>query len=273
MAGPILRQVPWAHVHFTGIGGVGMTGLALILRDFGVRVSGSDAAESRNLALLRERGAQIQVGHDAAHLAQPDLLVYSSAVAEDNPERAAAAERNIRTIRRGEFLAELAAFFPTRVAIAGSHGKTTVSAMLSHILIEVGSEPGYMVGGEVAGRAAPAGAGRGEILVTEVDESDGTQARMQSTHAIVINAEDDHCWSVGGEDALKQCFRDFAAKADFVLAFESPSTRELFGDLRQAEFFPDSAVRTDLELLLPGRHNRINASLAVRLAECLGGQP
>ncbi len=261
-----MEKLPWTQVHFTGIGGVGMTGLALILDDFGVRVSGTDMVESTNTRMLRERGCRINIGHAADHVETPDILVFSSAVQPDNPERQQATELGIPQIRRGDFLADLAKAFPQRVSCAGSHGKTTVSAMLSHILIETGCEPGYMVGGTVPEREFPAAAGRREILVTEVDESDGTQAKMLSTHAIVTNAEDDHCWSVGGIDKLKECFRTFAARSDFLLAYDLPETRELFSDHPQVEFLGPDDVRSDLQLLVPGDHNRINATLSIRMA-------
>ncbi len=258
----------WRQIHFTGIGGVGMTGLALILADLGVQVSGTDAADPKNLELLAARGVEVHIGHDAKHVGRPDVLVYSTAVPEANCERRCAAKLGIRQVCRGDFLAELAQLFPRRVAVAGSHGKTTVSAMLSHLLIEAGWEPGYLVGGSVTGREFPARAGKGEILVTEVDESDGTQAKMHSTHAIVTNVEDDHCWSLGGVENLKQCFRDFAGNSEYLLAWDTPAARELFGTHPNVEF--RSKTYQGPNLRVPGRHNRSNAALAIRMAVKLG---
>lgn len=265
-----MRVLPWARVHFVGLGGVGMTGLALILRDFGVGVSGSDAEDGGNLRLLRQRGAEVAIGHRAENFRGADVVVFSSAVPEDNPEMQAAAAQGVRRVRRGEFLAELAAFFPRRVSVAGSHGKTTTTAMLSHILIGAGWEPGYMVGGSVVGRAQPATAGRGEILVTEVDESDGTQVFMQNTHAIVVNAEDDHCWSVGGIEKLRECFRVFGERSEFLVTYETPDTRALYAGHPHVVFVGEADLKTDLALPVPGRHNLINASLALRMALELG---
>lgn len=265
-----MRTLPWRHVHFTGIGGVGMTGLALILRDFGVQVSGTDETDSKNLKLLAGRGATVVVGHAAGQVGRPDVLVYSSAVPPDNPERLQAAAQGLPQLRRGDFLAELAMAFPRRVSCAGSHGKTTVTAMLSHLLIENGWEPGYLVGGHVVGRQYPAAAGCGEILVTEVDESDGTQARMQSTHAIVTNVEDDHVWSLGGMEQLQECFREFARHTGCLVATDLPETRALFAGHPDLTLVPEKTVPPDLRLLVPGPHNRLNATLAVTMAAKLG---
>ncbi len=267
------HALAWRHVHFTGIGGVGMAGLALILRDWDVQVSGSDAAESKNLARLRERGATIAVGHAARHVTTPDVLVYSSAVGPENPERQAAAAKGIPCVRRGVFLAALAEQFPRRVAVAGSHGKTTTTAMLSQILLDAGRDPGYLVGGEVGGRAAPATAGAGELLVTEVDESDGTQAWMNCTHAIVVNAEDDHCWSVGGEGALAEIFRELGRRTQCLVTYAkdaTDATRAYYGRHPDVEIITPATVRRDLGLRVPGEHNEINATLALRVALRLG---
>lgn len=268
-----MRQLPWQRVHFTAIGGVGMTGLALILRDFQVQVSGTDEVPSKNLDLLRRRGCTVAVGHAAAHVQQPDLLVFSSAVRPDNPELVAAKAQHVRCVRRGEFLAELAVHFPQVVSVAGSHGKTTTTAMLTHLLRGVGRQPGYMVGGDLAGWPAPASAGDGSILVTEVDESDGTQTAMRSTHAIVTNAEDDHCWSVGGEEALREIFRTFARRADCLVTGDTPETHALFADHPQVEFIGLADIPADLALRVPGAHNRMNATMAIRLAAHLGVAP
>ena len=263
------RQLPWKNLHFIGIGGVGMTGLALICRDLGVTVRGSDKVASKNVDLLRGRGAEVAVGHDAAHVQSPDLVVYSSAVDSDNPEYAAAVARGLPLLLRGEFLAVLAPYWPTVVSIAGSHGKTTVTAMLAHILLQAGHEPGYLIGGAVPSLPAAAAAGAGALLVTEVDESDGTQAAMRSSHAIVINAEDDHCWSVGGEAALRQCFQTFAGNAAELLCYATAETHELFDDHPNVTFIDVDAIKV-FDLLVPGRHNRINATLAVCQAVKLG---
>lgn len=257
-------------VHFIGVGGVGMSGLATILLERGIRVSGSDAAESPALERLELLGARIAVGHAATNVGDAAQVVYSSAVQAENPEMQEALRLGLPCSRRGEFLARLAQDYETVVAIAGSHGKTTTSAMLSQILREAGLNPAFLVGGDVLGWAAPAGAGAGRILVTEVDESDGTQALMRTTHAVVTNVDDDHCWSLGGVEALEQCFVTFAARAARVYTWDAPTTRRLLATHPACALLGEADMPAGLELQLPGAHNRRNATLAVAVAEALG---
>ncbi len=265
------RPLPWRSVHFVGAGGVGMAGLAHILADWGVTVTGTDAADSAMLASLAARGLDVRVPHGQTVPATADLVVYSNAVPADNPERLDAAAKGIPACLRGEFLARLACHFPTVVSVAGSHGKTTTTAMLAHILRVAGRDPGYLVGGNLPGWPRNASAGAGEILVTEVDESDGTQALMRSSCAVVLNVEDDHCWSVGGVEALERCFQTLAERADQVLAWDSPATRRLFAAHPAALFSGDADLPLDLPI--PGRHNRIDAALAIATASRLGVDP
>lgn len=258
-------------VHFVGIGGVGMSGLANILLDLGESVTGSDAAVTFATRRLRARGAGVRQGHDPDNVPEnAAVVVYSSAVPEDNPELVAARRRGIRTSRRGHFLAELATRFPCVIAVAGSHGKTTTTAMIAHILRACGRRPGFLVGGEVAGWPVSASAGDGRILVTEVDESDGTQDALASSLAVITNIEDDHCWSVGGEAALRTCFADFAGRAQAVLAWDAAQPRELLGGLPEVTFLDDAAIPAALALPVPGEYNRRNATLAVAAAGRMG---
>ena len=267
----IIQPSPPRRVHFVGIGGVGMSGLATILLDLGVQVSGSDAAESAATRRLRMRGARIALGHAADHVPpNTDLLVFSSAVSAGNPERQAAETLGIRMIRRGEFLAELARWFPTVIAIAGSHGKTTTTAMLAHIFRENNWKPGFLIGGEIPGWSAPASAGNGQLLITEVDESDGTQACMASSIAVILNIEDDHAWSVGGQAALEGCFTTFATNAAAVLAWASDATRRVIQSAESATFIDDRSIPDSLQLAIPGQHNIINATMAVEVAARAG---
>ncbi len=265
-------KLPWNQVHFIGVGGVGMSGIATILLERGVSVFGSDELLSPAVERLRAGGARISVGPHCRDNLPPDtdMVVFSSAVSPENPEMAAAESRGLPSCRRGEFLARLAEFFEVVVAVAGSHGKTTTTALLTHILRECGLKPGYLIGGEVPAWSAPASAGNGRILVTEVDESDGTQAYMRSTHAIVLNVEDDHCWSVGGVEALERCFHTFAHQAGKLFAWESHKTRELFGNHAQARFCSEADVPPRLSLPVGGKHNRLNATLALAVAADLG---
>lgn len=265
---PPAQPLPWRAVHFVGVGGVGMAGLAHILADWGVTVTGTDAADSAMLASLAARGLDVRVPHGQTVPDTADLVVYSNAVPADNAERLDAAAKGIPTCLRGDFLARLAGHFPTVVSVAGSHGKTTTTAMLAHILRVAGRNPGYLVGGSLSGWPRNASAGAGEILVTEVDESDGTQALMRSTCAVVLNVEDDHCWSVGGIEALERCFQRLAERADQVLAWDSPTTRRLFA-AHPSVVFPGEAD-LPLDLPIPGRHNRIDAALAIATAVRLG---
>lgn len=261
----------WKSVHLTGIGGVGMTGIALILDDLGYIVTGSDEECSKNTDLLISRGIKVSIGHHPDNLPKEcDLLVYSSAVQESNPERKKAFGNDITQIQRGLFLAQLANQFNSVVSIAGSHGKTTVSAMLSHILLQTGYNCGYLVGGKLNDHPLPAQAGDSSILITEVDESDGTQAQMHSTIGIISNIEDDHSWSVGGVDKLYQCFKTFGMQSNTLIVEDSQITKELFVDHPNCEFISFSTNIPGLELKVYGRHNRFNATLAVNAALALG---
>lgn len=267
---PSRLKLPWQAAHFVGIGGAGMSGLALILQECGVTVTGSDTTDSVFLRRLRTRGIDARMGHDADGVGAADVLVYSSAVPADNPERLWAASRSIPQYRRGSFLALLAACFPCVISVAGSHGKTTTAAMLTHILKQCGMHPGYMIGGDVPAWPSPASAGGGRLLVTEVDESDGTQAEIRSTIGIVTNVEDDHCWGLGGIAGLERCFLDFARGADRLVAWRTPTSRRLFASHAAATFPHEQSIPPDLELAVPGHYNRVNAALAIEAAAALG---
>lgn len=233
-----------ARVHFTGCGGAGMVGLALIDLKRGRTVSGSDLKDSHNVELLRQRGAKVAIGHAAAHLrlggAPPDLLVYSSAVKQDNPELAAARALGVPTMRRGEYLGVVAASCRRSVAVGGSHGKTTVTAMVVHILRSLGRDPGFMIGGSPVGMEIPADAGDGDIFVTEADESDLSMLHLTPTVAVVTNVEDDHCWSTGGRDALYAGFARFASQAGELVYGQSEVADAVFGQVGKK-----TAIRLD----------------------------
>ncbi len=268
---PRNSELPWRSVHFIGVGGVGMYGLATILLDLGIQVSGSDAARSDNLERLLARSARIMVGHCPENLGHPDAAVYSSAIPEDNPELRQARESGLTCYRRGQFLALLAEYFETVVAIAGSHGKTTTAAMLAHIAKSAGRHPGYLIGGDVAGWNSPASAGCGRrLLITEVDESDATQALIHCAIGLVVNIEDDHCWSVGGEQALAACFVRFAEQAERVAAWSTGQTRSLLGSHPAIDFLTAADLPDRLRQQLVGEHNLIDAALAIAAAKLLG---
>ena len=218
-------------VHFIGCGGAGMAPLAFILAQRGFTVSGSDLALNDKTAELTRMGAAIFQGHAAENVpaASKCLIVYSSAVRPDNPEMLQAEKQGFPRVRRGEMLALLAATYRRTVAISGSHGKTTVTAMLSHILTNSGIDAGFMIGGKV-NSGGSAAAGDGDIFVTEVDESDGTHALMHSFLGLVTNVEDDHSWSVGGTEQLFRNFSDFASRSRHLIYVAHPNSDRLFAD-------------------------------------------
>ena len=244
------------RVHFIGIGGVGVAGLAHLAADLGMRVSGSDLTESAMLPSLRARGIPIAIGHGQIP-AGTELVVHSTAVPEQDVERQEARCLGIPQMRRGEFLNRvIAPHFPIRVAVAGSHGKSTTSAMLRQFFLRF--SPGYFVGARLLDSDRNAAVGAGRILISEVDESDSSQDGFPATLAVVLNVEDDHAWSVGGEDALHESFRRLAEGAE-VVAWRTPVTQELFP---QATF-----VDVPLECGLTGLHNRQNAAVALTAAQ------
>lgn len=263
-------KLPWHNLHFIGIGGAGVAGLALIAKDLGARVSGSDLLHSTNTVMLEKRGIRVHIGHSKDHVENPDIVVYSSAIASDNSELCAASERGIPIIRRGDFLSEIASNYTRRISIAGSHGKTTVAAMLTHIFLENRRAPGYLVGGSMNEYKTPAAAGTEDMLIAEVDESDGSQTAMRNTHAIVTNVDDDHFWSTGGVDGLMRSFREFGNHSDYLLACDSSTTRRLFSIHKNIDFLSPLENEMNLSLIVPGYHNRTNAHLAVAMSVKLG---
>ena len=264
---------PWQRVHCTGVGGVGMSGLAHILLDRDVTVTGTDTEDNPGVRALWVRGADVRCGHYPGLVRGADLLIRSSAVPETDPEVCAARESGIPVWRRGEFLACLAACFPRVIAVAGSHGKTTTTAMLAHIFRAAGWEPGCLVGGDLRNGAPAAAAGAGRLLITEVDESDGTQACMRCACGLVINVEDDHCWSLGGVAGLERCFTAFADRAETLVAWATPATQRLFGQHHAVCFAAAASLPAGLDLAVPGVHNRINAGLAYLTALRFGVAP
>ncbi|HXV04306.1 MAG TPA: Mur ligase domain-containing protein [Solirubrobacterales bacterium] len=242
----------WAsrRLHFIGIGGAGMSGLALVCHGLGATVSGSDRADSSYMERLRAAGLEPAVGHDAANLPEGAEVVVSTAIAEDNPELAPARERGARVVHRGELLAELCAE-KRLIAVAGTHGKTTTAAMLAWALRGIGADPAFFVGGEVPGLgpggiAANAGWGDGEWVVAEADESDGSFLQLSPEVAVVTNVEMDHHSRWGSLAELRAAFAEFEAKAAAVAEFDAPA--------------PGPAP---LPLAVPGRHNVLNARAAL----------
>lgn len=226
-----LKSFLEGHIHFIGCGGAGMVGLAIILHEKGYKISGSDLTESNSTSLLKKKGVNVSIGHRLENLpgnTKKLLIVRSSAVRDDNPEFAGAILAGHSSLFRGELLAKVAEMYKKPVAIAGSHGKTSVTAMLVHILRELNFNPGYMIGGKVNTWKAPASAGKSDIFITEADESDGTAALLKTELGIVTNVDDDHCWSVGGIDALYKNFAKFADQAGYLIYGQSETADSIF---------------------------------------------
>lgn len=250
-----------------------MAPLARLSLQLGIHVSGSDLEENRNTRDLSGLGAKIHIGHKAQNLpadARNPLIVFSSAVQDDNPELANARSKGWRSLRRGEFLAELATAWKRQVAISGSHGKTTVTSMLAHILVETGMNPGFMIGGKVRGWDSSAQTGSGDIFIYEVDESDGTHTFAKPEIGVITNIEDDHCWSVGGADALTQNFAAFGRNCRKLLFFAQNSMES---ELFQAHAGRIPLVFQDYDSSFLQKwplHQKWNGFLAIRAAELLG---
>jgi len=257
------------HIHFVGAGGAGTAPLAGIMLERGCNVSGSDLKCGERTDKLVKSGARIFEGHSKNNL--PDdtqLLVYSSAAADSNPEIMAAREQNIPCLRRGEFLAELSKLGARTTAISGSHGKTTITARLGWILHKCGIPCNYMVGARVNGMPEY-GVNDSDIFVTEVDESDGTNALISPELGIVSNVEDDHSWSVGGTRELMSNFFKFAKNSNKLIFVRDSNSNLLFKDHPEAV-----GVNSDTLLETEGINfegfMKLNAALACLAAGKLG---
>ena len=263
----------YRSVHIIGCCGAGCAPLARIFLEMGFRVSGSDLLDNAAAEALRRHGARIApAGHRAENLPPENdglLVVRTSAAGPDNPEVAEAVRRGLPVLRRGEALALVSDSCARSVAVSGSHGKTSVSAMLAWLMRELGANPGYMVGGAVTGWESAGAAGSGDLFISEADESDGTHALLHPFLGIVTNVEDDHAWSLGGFEVLERNFRTFAEHSGTLLYCASEETDRLFAG-------HPHAVRLELGELpadfLPrfGHFQRLDGAIAVRAAELLG---
>ena len=202
------------HIHFVGIGGIGMSGIAEVLLNLGYRVSGSDLKESDTTERLKGLGAEIFVGHRAENIASPHVVVISSAVKSDNTEVAAAKEKKIPVIPRAEMLAELMRL-KYGVAIAGAHGKTTTTSMVATVLAAGGIDPTVVIGGKLNSLGSNAKLGQGEFLVAEADESDGSFLKLTPTIAVVTNIDEEHLDYYRDIDEIKAAFLAFINKVPF----------------------------------------------------------
>jgi UDP-N-acetylmuramate--alanine ligase len=201
-------------VHFVGIGGIGMSGIAEVLLNLGYRVSGSDLTESETTLRLRNLGAEVCLGHDGGNLKEADVVVTSSAVRKENPEVRAAHERLIPVIPRAEMLAELMRM-KHGIAVAGTHGKTTTTSMIATVLAHGGLDPTAVIGGRLNSFGSNAKLGRGDLLVAEADESDGSFLRLSPTIAIVTNIDPEHLDHYRDLDEIQSAFLDFINKVPF----------------------------------------------------------
>ncbi|WP_457643433.1 UDP-N-acetylmuramate--L-alanine ligase [Persephonella sp.] len=283
------------HIHFIGIGGSGMNGIAQVLLNQGFTVTGSDLKESQTTINLRQMGAKIFIGHDPDNVKGADVVVFSSAVKEDNPELITARKLGIPTIPRGEMLAELMRF-KYGIAIAGSHGKTTTTSMIGSILGKTGYDPTVVIGGKLEAYGSNAKLGRGEFIVTESDESDGSFLKLTPTIVTINNIDEEHIGFYKNLEHIKQAFVDFANKVPFygavALNIDDRNVKDIlpqiekkvikFGlgeeaDIRAVDLkLVDGRYSFTVEgygeihLSVPGLHNVYNALSAVSVAVELG---
>jgi len=287
------------RVHFVGIGGVGMSGIALVLRNMGFEVTGSDTKESDTTRKLSEAGIRVFIGHDAAKCADAQVVVYSSAVHSENPELACARAKEIPVIRRAEMLAELMRM-KFSVAISGSHGKTTVTSMVAHLMERAGLDPTSVIGGRVMGADAGAKLGQSQYLVAEADESDRSFLALYPTIAVVTNIEREHLDVYHDLADIKREFVRFVNRVPFygtvILGMDSPAVRSIrnrakrrvvtYGAEASADFrakdvqlYGFSSAFTLLyggkevgrfNLPVPGMHNVANALAALATGNELG---
>src|ERR1700691_6298510 len=293
-------------IHFVGIGGIGMSGIAEVLLNLGHQVQGSDLSDNANVKRLREQGATVFVGHDKANLGAAAVVVISSAVKRDNPEVVEARARRIPVVRRAEMLAELMRLKQC-VAVAGTHGKTTTTSLVATLLDAAGLDPTVINGGIINAYGTNARLGAGDWMVVEADESDGTFLKLPADIAIVTNVDPEHLDHFQTFAAVESAFQSFVENVPFygfaVMCTDHPVVQTLvgriedrrvltYGENPQAEVrlvdvshaggtslftvvFSDRAgnfrhVIEKIALPMPGRHNALNATAAIAVAHQLG---
>lgn len=293
-------------VHFVGIGGIGMSGIAEVLHNLGYKVQGSDQADGANVQRLRDKGIPVFIGHSAENLGEAEVLVVSTAIRSDNPELIAAREKLLPVVRRAEMLAELMRF-RNAVAIGGTHGKTTTTSMVASLLEAGGLDPTVINGGIINAYGTNARMGEGEWMVVEADESDGTFLKLPADVAVITNIDPEHLDHYGSFDAVRDAFAKFVENVPFygfgVMCLDHPEVQALVGriedrrvitygenpqsDVRYSNMKMDGAtsvfdieirsrktgevIQIDgLRLPMPGRHNVSNATAAIAVAHELG---
>ncbi len=296
-------------IHFIGIGGIGMSGIAEVMHNLGYTVQGSDASDNANVRRLSEKGIRTFVGHRAENLAEAALVVVSTAIRRDNPELVSARERRLPVVRRAEMLAELMRF-KSCVAVAGTHGKTTTTSLVATLLDAGSLDPTVINGGIINAYGTNARMGEGDWMVVEADESDGTFLKLPADIAIVTNIDPEHLDHFGSFDAIKDAFRAFIDNIPFygfaVMCIDHPTVQDLVGRIEDRRIVtygenPQADVRLidvdlkggqsrfrvmirdrrpgfrlemeDLVLPMPGKHNALNATAALAVAHELGVSP
>ena len=289
------------HIHFIGIGGVGMGGIAEVLLNLGYDVSGSDLRENALIAHLRTLGATVLIGHDAAHITKADVVVITTAVQADNVELVAAREQRIPVVPRAEMLAELMRF-SYGIAVAGTHGKTTTTSLLAALLSEGELDPTFVIGGKLNSAGSNARLGQGEYLVAEADESDASFLYLQPMMSIVTNIDEDHMATYNNDfEQLKATFVEFLHHLPFyglaVLCLDDENVRSIMPEVTRAMITYGEAVDADIQLIdlvqregksyfdivekssgerfaitlnMPGLHNALNATAALAVARSVG---
>src|SRR5207302_1945260 len=282
----------YQQIHFVGIGGIGMSGIAEILLNLGYRVTGSDQKRSDAVERLAELGAKVFIGHQASNVEGAHVVVYSSAVSRDNVEVLAAREHQIPTIPRAEMLAELMRL-KYGIAVAGTHGKTTTTSMVGAVLAEGRLDPTIVVGGRVSSLGSNARLGQGEFLIAEADESDGSSLKLAPTIAVVTTVDAEHLDHYGSLDAIRDAFVAFVNKVPFygsaVLCLDQPNIQllipriekriityglessadlvarrlSLSGMTSRFEVYQRGGLLGECTLQIPGRHNVLNALAAI----------
>jgi UDP-N-acetylmuramate--alanine ligase len=265
----------WANrrLHFIAIGGAGMSGLALVCRQLGAEVTGSDRTDSSYMQRLRRAGIEPRIGHDAEAVPDGAEVVVSTAIPEENPELARARERGQRVMHRGELLAELCAE-RRLVAVAGTHGKTTTAGMVAHAMRAAGADPAFFLGGELpgagpSGEAANAGWGDGDWVVAEADESDASFLHLRPEVAVITNVELDHHSQWASRAELLDAFARFGEPARGLAVLVEPDLDPLV-EGRDAVRFDATHPGPALQLAVPGRHNELNARAALAALELAG---
>src|SRR4051795_3639233 len=222
-------------IHFVGIGGIGMSGIAEVLMNLGYSVQGSDASDNANVKRLRDKGAKVSIGHKAENLDGAEVLVVSSAIKRDNPELAAARGKRLPVVRRAEMLAELMRL-KSCVAIAGTHGKTTTTSLVAALLDAGGLDPTVINGGIINAYGTNARLGKGDWMVVESDESDGTFVKLPADIVIVTNIDPEHLDHYGTFDKAKEAFLAFVENIPFygfaVMCIDHPVVQEMIGKVK-----------------------------------------